>query len=64
MCLDCGCMRPDDQHGDERHLVMQDLVDAAESNDAGVRKTLQTIDETTRKVLNGQLKSEAWPAEE
>jgi hypothetical protein len=57
-------MRPDDQHGDERHLVMQDLVDAAESNDSSVRKTLQNIDETTRKVLNGQLESEAWPAEE
>jgi hypothetical protein len=30
MCISCGCMMPDDNHGDERYIVMQDIVEAAD----------------------------------
>ncbi len=60
MCLDCGCMKPDDRHGDERHIIMKDLVDAADANSTSVDKTFSTIEETTKQVLSGKLKSREW----
>ena len=29
MCLDCGCDRPDDDHGDPRHITYSKLMAAA-----------------------------------
>jgi hypothetical protein len=29
MCASCGCNKLDDDHGDDRHLTMSDLRDAA-----------------------------------
>jgi len=29
MCISCSCMMPDDNHGNERYIVMQDIVEAA-----------------------------------
>src|SRR6185437_3626376 len=29
MCLDCGCHMPTNSHGDGRHIVLSELVDAA-----------------------------------
>lgn len=44
MCLDCGCMEPDNRHGDERHLIVQDLVDAAQANQKPPRKVFETVE--------------------
>ena len=30
MCISCSCMMPDGNHGDERYIVMQDILDAAQ----------------------------------
>jgi hypothetical protein len=60
MCLDCGCMKPDDRHGDKRHIIMQDFVEAAEASDLPVQEALRNIDQATRKVADGTLKSQAW----
>lgn len=60
MCLDCGCMMPDERHGDERHLIMQDLVDAAKANTKPAEKTFETVEATVRQVFAGKLKSRAW----
>ncbi len=60
MCLDCGCMEPDERHGDERHLIMQDLVDAAKANTKPAEKTFETVEATVRQVFEGKLKSKAW----
>ncbi len=60
MCLDCGCMEPDNRHGDERHLIMQDLVDAAQANQKPLRKVFETVESTANQVLQGKLKSSAW----
>ena len=32
MCLDCGCDRPDDDHGDPRHITYQKLRAAAQAS--------------------------------
>ncbi len=60
MCLSCGCMMPDDDHGDERYIVMQDLVDAAQADSATVEQIWRNIVETMDQVREGKLKSRAW----
>ena len=60
MCLSCGCMMPDDRHGDERYIVMQDIVEAAAADDATVEQTWKNIEATMAQVLTGKLKSNAW----
>ncbi len=62
MCLDCGCKLPDERHGDKRHIVMQDIVDASKANENSADQTFQTIEETTRMVLEGKLQSNALKA--
>lgn len=59
MCLDCGCMQPDNTHGDDRHITMKELVDAADANGFSAQETLTNIEETTKAVLEGRLQSEA-----
>jgi len=60
MCLSCGCMMPDDNHGDERYIVMQDLVDAAKADNATLDQTWKNIVETMNQVRESKLKSKAW----
>ncbi len=58
MCLDCGCMEPDNpMEGDKRHITMKNIVDAAKANNKSVEETLKTINETVRQVLDGKIKS-------
>ena len=33
MCLDCGCKKPNDNHGDPRHITYQQLQAAAQASD-------------------------------
>ena len=55
MCLDCGCELPDESHGDERHILMKELVAAARANGGSVEDALRNIESTARKVLDGEL---------
>ena len=41
MCLDCGCMKPNDDHGDIRHLTMKQVEDAAKASEISVRRSGQ-----------------------
>ncbi len=63
MCLSCGCKEPDNQHGDLRNIVMQDVVDAAQADAARVPDTWRNMEETMREVLSGKLKSKVWEPE-
>ena len=60
MCLSCGCLMPDEDHDDERYIVMQDVVAAAEADNATIEQTWKNIVETMRQVQEGKLKSLAW----
>lgn len=63
MCLDCGCMEPDNRHDDERHIIMADVVAAAQANDKSIDDTIDTIRETLNRVQEGELRSQAWTPE-
>lgn len=53
-------MVPDDRHGDERNIVMQDIVDAAAPDGSTVEQTWKNMQETMARVVGGKLKSKAW----
>ena len=43
MCLSCGCGEPDDNHGDERHIITEDLRQAAEAAEITVDEAAHNI---------------------
>jgi len=46
MCLDCGCGEPNERHGDDRHIIMDDIRAAAEAS--GI-----SVEEATRNIVAG-----------
>jgi hypothetical protein len=46
MCLDCGCGEPNERHGDDRHITMDDVKAAAEASEI-------SIDEAARNIADG-----------
>ena len=43
MCVSCGCGKHDEDHGDERHLTMDDLKKAAKAAEIGVDQVVRNI---------------------
>ena len=46
MCLTCGCGEPNDNHGDGRHIIMDDLNNAADAADVSVDEAARNLQET------------------
>lgn len=46
MCLDCGCGEPNDQHGDDRHITLDDVRAAAEASEI-------SLEEAKRNIIEG-----------
>ena len=43
MCLDCGCGEPNERHGDDRHIVMDDIRAAAAASEISVDEAKRNI---------------------
>ena len=50
MCLTCGCGVLNDDHGDERHITLDDLKSAAEAAEIPVDEAVRNFDETVKKA--------------
>jgi len=50
MCLTCGCMEPNEDHGDSAHITYDDLKKAADAAEITVEDAAQNIQETLKKV--------------
>ncbi len=46
MCLTCGCGEPNDDHGDSRHITMDELKQAAEAAEVSVDEAARNFQET------------------
>jgi hypothetical protein len=46
MCLSCGCERPNDSHGDARHITLGDLKEAAQAAKISVDDAADNIAHT------------------
>ena len=44
MCLNCGCGKPDDDHGNDANITMDDLRKAGEANGQDVDQTVANIE--------------------
>jgi hypothetical protein len=43
MCLDCGCGEPNESHGDDRHITMKQIQDAAKASEISPQEAAQNI---------------------
>jgi hypothetical protein len=43
MCVSCGCGKPNDQHGDSRHITMQQIEEAARAIDKPPKEVASNI---------------------
>ena len=43
MCLSCGCGEPNVNHGDTRHITLEDLESAAEAAEISVEEIVKNI---------------------
>ena len=56
MCMSCGCNRPNERHGDNRNIIMQDLQEAATVAEISTAEAVKNIQRTFEAVgpTNGQ----------
>jgi hypothetical protein len=52
MCLDCGCGEPNERHGDDRHITMDDVKAAAQASEI-------SVDEAARNIADGVRQAQA-----
>ena len=50
MCLDCGCGEPNERHGDDRHIVMDDVKAAAKASQISVVEAARNSPEGIRQA--------------
>ncbi len=50
MCLDCGCGEPNERHGDDRHITMDDVKAAAQASEISVEEAGKNIADGLRKA--------------
>ena len=43
MCMSCGCKQPNEDHGDQRNITMQDLQAAGQASDIGAQEVVRNI---------------------
>lgn len=43
MCLDCGCHKPADDHGDPRHITLSDIQQAAAASGISTQEAAERI---------------------
>jgi hypothetical protein len=45
MCISCGCDEPEANHGNPKHVTLQQLRDAAEAAEVDMDQLLKNIEE-------------------
>ena len=50
MCLSCGCGEPNDNHGDDRHITLDMLQEAAEAAEVSPEEAVNNVVETFRRA--------------
>src|SRR5687767_6397472 len=54
MCMSCGCKQPNEDHGDERNITLQDLEDAGQAGEVGTQEVVRNIQEGFQQFGQGQ----------
>ena len=54
MCLDCGCGEPNERHGDDRHITMDDVKAAADASEISVDEAARNIADGVRQAQSAE----------
>ncbi len=54
MCLNCGCGEPNERHGKDANITLEDVQRAGEANGQSVEESLRNMGMTARQVVSGQ----------
>lgn len=54
MCLNCGCGEPNERHGDDANITLDDVRRAGEANGQSVEESLRNMGMAARQVVTGQ----------
>lgn len=46
MCMTCGCLEPEADHGDERHITLSQLMAAADAAEISTEEAARNIQNT------------------
>lgn len=55
MCLDCGCHKPSDSHGDARHITLQDVQKAAEASGISTQEAADRIAAEVKRAVERRM---------
>lgn len=53
MCMNCGCNMPDDKHGNESNISLDDLRRAGQANGQEVDEVISNIEQTYQSAVEG-----------
>jgi len=51
MCLNCGCGEPNERHGKDANITLDDVRRAGEANDQSVEESLRNMGMAARQVV-------------
>jgi hypothetical protein len=54
MCVSCGCGKPNDDHGDSRHITMSQIEAAADAAGISIDDVAENILEATAEGAAGE----------
>jgi hypothetical protein len=54
MCLNCGCGEPNESHGNDANITLDDVRRAGEANGQSVEESLRNMGMAARQVVMGQ----------
>ena len=58
MCMNCGCNKPEDQHGSDANITIDDLRRAGEANGQDLDTTMANIERTWHQSEEAQAVSQ------
>ena len=53
MCLNCGCGQPNEKHGKDENITLDDVRRAGEANGQSVEESLRNMGMAARQVVMG-----------
>ena len=59
MCLDCGCGKPNDDHGDTNHITMKDVEKAAKASEISVEEAVKNMNKAMKDAQSSHTQATA-----
>ena len=53
MCLNCGCGEPNERHGKDANITLEDVRRAGEANGQSGEESLRNMGQAARRVVSG-----------